>query len=65
MDGQVPGKLRILNGSHASQHNARIKFWVPSVAVCSARGEIDPRICSLTKANGSAERLKQLSGTDY
>ena len=47
-------KPRIWNGSRASRHNARIRFWVPSVDVCSARVKSTWLICSLTKASGSA-----------
>lgn len=47
-------KPRILNGSRVSQLKGRIRFWVPSVAVCSARVKSTWLICSLTKASGSA-----------
>lgn len=36
------------------QLKGRIRFWVPSVAVCSARVKSTWLICSLTKASGSA-----------
>lgn len=47
-------KPRILNGSRVSQLKGRIRFWVPSVAVYSARVKSTWLICSLTKASGSA-----------